>query len=133
MLKQLMDQVKTLQGQLDDLKNKNFAVNQTTIPTPIEADDTMGRAMSNIFERQRTEPDNKVGGVDSKHSTFSFNNQPQIFSHTLTKGLPVLEESKGYDKNAQYQSQITESKNLESEYVDDFETNHLNDGAGSNG
>ena len=55
-----------------------------------------------------------------------------MFSHTLTKGLPILEESKGDEKHPQYQSQVTESKNLESEYVDDFETNNLNDGAGSN-
>jgi len=35
--------------------------------------DTLGHNVTNIFERQRTEPEVK-GGADSKHSTFSFNN-----------------------------------------------------------
>ena len=57
--------------------------------------ETLGQGATNIFERQRTEPELPAkGGPDSKHSTFSFNNQPQIFSHTLTKGIPSIVEEK---------------------------------------
>lgn len=49
MLKELMKNVKHLQTQLDELKSsKSITITQ---PTPVSADDTMGRATTNIFER----------------------------------------------------------------------------------
>jgi hypothetical protein len=99
MLKELMQNVKHLQTQLDELKSsKTITITQ---PTPVSGDDTMGRATTNIFQRQHSEPEGKVGGIDSKHSTFSFNNQP-MFNNTLPKNLPALEEAKAPKNHQQY-------------------------------
>ena len=49
MLKELMKNVKHLQTQLDELKSsKSITITQ---PPPVSADETMGRATTNIFER----------------------------------------------------------------------------------
>ena len=72
MLRTLMENVKQLQSQLEELKSaKNIVINQQTATPGMS--DTLGHNVTNIFERQRTEPEVK-GGADSKHSTFSFNN-----------------------------------------------------------
>ena len=49
MLKELMQNVKHLQTQLEELKtSKTITISR---PTPVSIDDTMGRATKNIFER----------------------------------------------------------------------------------
>ena len=49
MLKELMKNVKHLQIQLDELKSSKSIT--FTQPAPVSADDTMGKATINIFER----------------------------------------------------------------------------------
>ncbi len=57
------------------------------VKEPISHENTMTR-VSNVFERQRTEPE--VKGADSKHSTFSFNNQPMFNTLSRQGVMPFL-------------------------------------------
>ncbi len=95
MFKEIINNIKRMQEQLDEIKGMH--VSDQTVNGP----NTLHRFLSH----------KNAQAEGSKNSTFSFNNQ---FSTTLQR-QDLQRES------LQREVTVTESKNLDSEYVEDFE------------